>query len=102
MQRIPCTIGGRRERRISVYEPGQPETLATFGTASAAGIETLARRSGQALPTLENVPTSYDYEVHSELLYDFCAALVRCGIARPVALETIRRKRKRIRPTRNL
>jgi hypothetical protein len=29
------------------------------------------------------VPTSYDHEVHSELLYDLCACLVRCGIGRP-------------------
>lgn len=29
------------------------------------------------------MPTSYNHEVHSELLYDFCAALVRCGVARP-------------------
>jgi hypothetical protein len=35
------------------------------------------------VPKLENVPTSYDHEVHSELLYEFCAALVRCGMARP-------------------
>lgn len=83
MQRIPHTVGGRRERRASVYESGQPAAPAALGAASASGIETLARRSGQALPTLENLPASYDHEVHSELLYEFCAALVRCGIARP-------------------
>lgn len=83
MQRIPRTVGGRCERRTAVYEPGQPEAAATFGDASASGIETLAGRFGQALPTLENVPASYNHEVHSELLFDLCAALVRCGVARP-------------------
>jgi hypothetical protein len=29
------------------------------------------------------VPTSYEHEVHSELLYDLCVCLVRCGIGRP-------------------
>jgi hypothetical protein len=29
------------------------------------------------------VPTSYAHEVHSELLYDLCACLVRCGIGLP-------------------
>jgi hypothetical protein len=35
------------------------------------------------LPTLERVPTAYDHELKAELLYDLCAALVRCGIATP-------------------
>lgn len=84
MQRIPRTVGGRRERRTSAHEPEHPEAAATFGDASASGIETLAGRFGQSLPTLKNVPVSYNHEVHSELLHDLCATLVRCGVALPV------------------
>lgn len=83
MQTITRTLGGRRERRPSLQRSGRSAPASTFGNASATGIETLARRFGQALPTLENVPTSYNHEVHSELLFDFCAALVRCGVAGP-------------------
>ena len=43
----------------------------------------MANRFGQALPTLENTATSYSHEVHSELLYDLCASLVRCAMGRP-------------------
>ena len=83
MQTIPRAVRGRRERGPSLHRSGQSPAAPTFGDAPALGVETLARRSGQALPTLESVPTSYNHEVHSELLYDFCAALVRCGVARP-------------------
>lgn len=83
MQTIPRAVRGRRERSPSLHRSGRSAVAPTFRAASTLGVETLARRSGQALPTLESVPTSYNHEVHSELLYDFCAALVRCGVARP-------------------
>ena len=83
MQTIPRAVRGRRERGPSLHRSGQSPAAPTFGDAPALGVETLARCSGQALPTLESVPTSYNHEVHSELLYDLCAALVRCGVARP-------------------
>lgn len=83
MQRIPHPLRGRRDRRASLHRSGGPETAAPLRDAPATGIETLAGRFGQALPTFENVPTSYEHEVHSELLYDLCACLVRCGIGRP-------------------
>ena len=35
------------------------------------------------MPKLDAVPTSYDHELKAELLYDFCAALVHCGIGTP-------------------
>jgi hypothetical protein len=83
MQRIAHPLRGRRNRRASLHRPGGPETVATVRDAPTVGVETLAGRFGQALPAFENVPTSYKHEVHSELLYDFCACLVRCGIGRP-------------------
>lgn len=83
MQRIPHPLRGRRDRRAPLHQSGGPETAATLRNAPAAGVETLAGRFGQALPTFENVPTSYEHEVHSELLYDLCACLVRCGIGQP-------------------
>jgi hypothetical protein len=83
MQTVTRTFRGRGERRPPLHRPERPAAASAFGDASSTGIETLARPYGQALPTLENVPTSYSHEVHSELLYDLCASLVRCGIACP-------------------
>jgi hypothetical protein len=83
MQRITRIVRGRRERGTPAHRLGPFPVAPAVRDASTSGITTLARRSGQALPTLETVPTSYNHEVHSELLYDFCAALVRCGVARP-------------------
>ena len=84
MQTITRALRGRRQRGPSLQRPSKSAPAPAFGNASTPGVETLARCSGHALPTLENVPTSYNHEVHSELLYDFCAVLVRCGVAGPV------------------
>ena len=46
-------------------------------TPSAPRITTLAPAFGQALPTLDTVPTEYHHEVNAVLLYDLGAALVR-------------------------
>src|ERR1700678_567648 len=83
MQRIPHPLRGRRDRRASSHRSGGPETAAPLRDAPAAGIETLSGRFGHALPTFEGVPTSYEHEVQSELLYDLCACLARCGIGQP-------------------
>jgi len=83
MQTIARTLGGRRQHRPPLCESGRSAAAATLRDASAVGIETLANRFGQALPTLENTATSYSHEVHSELLYDLCASLVRCAMGRP-------------------
>jgi hypothetical protein len=40
----------------------------------------LAPAFGQALPSLEGLPTAYSHEFHAELVYDLCAALVREGL----------------------
>lgn len=44
---------------------------------------TLAPSFGQALPSLDELPTAYSHEFHAELVYDLCAALVREGIGTP-------------------
>ena len=81
MQRIKNARRGSRSRGQSARCPHRPKAAATNRDASPSGIETLARCSGHALPTLEGAQTTYEHELHSELLYDLCAALVRCGIA---------------------
>ena len=83
MQRITHSGRGRRLRDATVRRSERPAVAATLGVASSTGIETLARSSGQSLPTLESIPTEYSHEVHAELLYDLCAALVRSGLAEP-------------------
>ena len=40
---------------------------------SADALSTLAPPFGQALPTLEHVPSHYNHEVNGELLYALCA-----------------------------
>jgi len=44
---------------------------------------TLAPAFGQALPSLNGLPTAYSHEFHAELVYDLCAALVRVGLGTP-------------------
>lgn len=43
----------------------------------------LAPACGQALPTLEQVPTYYEHEVNAELLYKLCAARASRGVGSP-------------------
>jgi hypothetical protein len=52
-------------------------------TPSAPRITTLAPTFGQALPTLDTVPTEYNHEVNAELLYELGAALVNAGLGSP-------------------
>ena len=46
-------------------------------------LATLAPQYVQALPCLEGQPAAYSHEARDELLYEFCAALVRAGIGTP-------------------
>jgi hypothetical protein len=57
------------------------------GTLSTAGVATLAPAFSQGLPALNSVPTAYSHEFRAELLYEFCAALVREGLAGPQTWE---------------
>ena len=62
---------------------GQHAARRSIETSSAARITTLAPAFGQALPTLDTVPTEYNHEVNAELLYDLGAALVTAGLGSP-------------------
>jgi hypothetical protein len=55
----------------------------TLDPPSADALTTLAPPFGQALPTLEHVPTHYNHEVHGELLYTLCAELVARSLGTP-------------------
>ena len=69
------------------YQPqlsaGHENTGASFGDLAPSPITTLAPSFVQALPSLEEQPAAYSHEARSELLYQFCAALVRAGIGTP-------------------
>ena len=83
MQRIASPRGSNRQRAAAVCRSERSETLATVRDLAPFGVATLARQSGQCMPKLDAVPTSYDHELKTEVLYDLCAALVHCGIGTP-------------------
>ena len=61
----------------------QRAALHSIGTPFTPRITTLAPAFGQALPTLDTVPTEYNHEVNAELLYHLGAALVKAGLGSP-------------------
>jgi hypothetical protein len=75
-RRSPASDGPIRGHR-------QRAALHSIRTPSAPRITTLAPAFGQALPTLDSVPTEYNHEVNAELLYDLGAALVKAGLGSP-------------------
>jgi len=83
MQRVDTS----RRRRSAGDGPlrGHRQRFArrSIATPSTPGITTLAPAFGQALPSLDTVPTEYNHEVNAELLYDLGAALVREGVGSP-------------------
>jgi hypothetical protein len=83
MQTVASPFRSRLQCGAQSHRPKRPKAPTAVGVASSPGVTTLARRTGQALPSLESVPVSYNHEVHSELLYELCGALVRCGIGQP-------------------
>jgi hypothetical protein len=62
---------------------GQPVLAGPGRSAAAVGIATLAPAFAQALPTLGNIVSAYTHELHAELVYDLCSALVREGYGTP-------------------
>jgi len=83
MQRID-TSGRRRPAGDGpVHGHRQRAARQSIRTPSAPRITTLAPAFGQALPTLDTVPTEYNHEVNAELLYDLGAALVKAGLGSP-------------------
>jgi hypothetical protein len=80
MQTIAITRGRGRQRDQSARRSRRPKAVATVRDTATFGVATLAGQSGQCLPKLDGVRTSYDHELKAELLYDLCAALVQCGL----------------------
>jgi hypothetical protein len=68
-------------KQVSRYR--QPVIGSSIGVVGASGIATLAPACGHALPSLAGIPTEYNHEVHGELLYELCAALVQEGLGTP-------------------
>ena len=62
---------------------GHENTGASIGDSAPSPIATLAPSFVQALPSLEGRPAAYSHEARGEMLYEFCAALVRAGIGTP-------------------
>jgi hypothetical protein len=81
MQRINTSRRRRPAGDGPVRGHRQYAALESIGTPSASRMTTLVPAFGQALPTLETVPTEYNHEVNAELLYDLGAALVKAGFA---------------------
>jgi len=83
MQRIDTSRRRRPTGDGPVRGYRQRAALHSIRTSSAPRITTLAPAFGQALPTLDTVPTEYNHEVNAELLYDLGAALVKAGLGSP-------------------
>jgi hypothetical protein len=80
------TIDRHRPLRVRRRGPGlggQPAPASPSGTAAAVGIATLAPAFAQALPTLSDIVGAYTHELHAELVYELCSALVREGFGTP-------------------
>jgi hypothetical protein len=85
MQRVDTSGRRRATGHGPIRGDRQRGPRRSIGTPPATGIITLAPSFGQALPTLETVPTEYNHEVNAELLYDLGAALVKAGLGSPEA-----------------
>jgi len=83
MQRVDTSRRRRSAGDGPVRGHRQRSAVHSIGASSAARITTLAPAFGQALPTLDTVPTEYNHEVNAELLYDLCSALVKADLGSP-------------------
>ena len=83
MQRIsrPDRSGSRRHH--SQLSAGHENAGGSVGDTTPSPVARLAPSFVQALPSLEGSPIAYSHEARGELLYEFCAALVRTGIGSP-------------------
>jgi len=85
------TIHRHRPHPVGRHGPGlggQPVPAGPDGAAAAVGIATLAPVFAQALPTLGTIVAAYTHELHAELVYDLCSALVREGFGTPETWKT--------------
>jgi len=83
MQRIAQSRPVPDRSHRSVRRKRRPRSAGSDGPTHAPGLTTLAPAFTQALPNLAGVRNSYSHEIHAELLYDLCAALVREGLGGP-------------------
>ena len=75
MPRQPKTRGGDRQRRSPALHEVAAKPLGAGGVAGSAHVALLAPASAQAIPTLANVPTNYDWEENSGTLLSLCRVL---------------------------
>ena len=75
MPRQPKTRGVDRQRRSPALHEVAAKPLGAGGVAGSAHVALLAPASAQAIPTLANVPTSYDWEENSGTLLSLCHVL---------------------------
>ena len=83
MQRVRRSRPNRDRSNGPVRRVRHSATTGAVGVAVTLGVTTLAPAFGQALPSLDELPTTYSHEFHAELVYDLCAALVREGLGTP-------------------
>ena len=83
MQRIDQNRPHRVRGHRPVLGEWQPLAPSANGVAAATGVATLAPAFAQAMPSLAGIVTEYAHELHAELIYDLCSALVREGFGTP-------------------
>ena len=87
MQRVARTLAFNKRSHGSLRCRRQPVADGPSEPFASPGIESLAPRFSQGLPSLDKVPSEYSHELRAELLYELCAALVRAGLAGPETWE---------------
>jgi len=83
MQRISRSDRSGSRRHHSQLSAGHENAGGSVGDTAPSPVARLAPSFVQALPSLEGFPAAYSHEARGELLYEFCAALVRAGIGSP-------------------
>jgi len=83
MQRKSRSDRGGGRRHQPQLSAGHENSRSSIGDSASSPIATLAPPFVQALPSLEGQPAACSHEARGELLYQFCAALVRAGVGTP-------------------
>ena len=83
MQRVTRSLSFDHGSHGSPQRKRRASTHCSDRTSTPAGLRSLAPVFSQSLPALDTVPTVYSHELHAELLYDLCAALVKERLAGP-------------------
>jgi hypothetical protein len=83
MQRISRPDRSDNRRHQPQLSAGHENAGASIGDFAPSSLATLAPSYVQALPSLQGQAAAYSHESRGELLYQFCAALVRAEIGTP-------------------